>query len=86
MSTLLVRDLAQAVSPSGTEAPLRGAALGRLDVVEDAYVLARDGVIAAVGRMRDLGPLDGDVVEVDGRGRAAIPGLVDCHTHLVLRR
>ncbi len=81
MSTLLVRDLAQAVSPAGTEAPLRGEALGRLDVVEDAYVLARDGVIVEVGRMRDLGPIDGDVVEVDGRGRAAVPGLVDCHTH-----
>jgi imidazolonepropionase len=81
VSTLLVRDLAQAVSPAGSEAPLRGDALGRLDVVEDAYVLARDGVIAEVGRMRDLGSLDGDIVEVDGRGRAAIPGLVDCHTH-----
>ncbi len=81
MSTLLVRDLVQAVSPAGTEAPLRGEALGRLDIVEEAYVLARDGVIAEVGRMRDLGPIDGDVVEVDGRGRAAIPGLVDCHTH-----
>jgi imidazolonepropionase len=31
--------------------------------------------------MRDLGRLDGDVEELDGRGRAAIPGLVDCHTH-----
>ncbi len=81
MSTLLVRDLAQAVSPAGSEAPLRGNGLGRLEVVEGAYVLARDGVIAEVGRMRDLGALDGDVVEVDGRGRAAIPGLVDCHTH-----
>jgi imidazolonepropionase len=81
VTTLLVRDLAQAVSPAGREAPLRGDALGRLDVVSDAYVLTRDGVIADVGRMRNLGPLDGDVVEVDGRGRAAIPGLVDCHTH-----
>src|SRR5207302_8133211 len=26
-------------------------------------------------------PLDGDVVELDGQGRCAIPGLVDCHMH-----
>ncbi len=31
--------------------------------------------------MRDLGRLEGDVEELDGRGMAAIPGLVDCHTH-----
>ncbi|MDE3026232.1 MAG: imidazolonepropionase, partial [Acidobacteriota bacterium] len=32
-------------------------------------------------RMRDLPSLDGDVLEVDGRGQCAVPGLVDCHTH-----
>ena len=31
--------------------------------------------------MRDLGPVAGDVAELDGRGRSAVPGLVDCHTH-----
>jgi imidazolonepropionase len=81
VGTLLVRDLAQVVSPAGRGAPLRGRELDAVDVVERAYVLCEDGRIAAVGRMRDLPPLDGDVVEIDGSGRAAVPGLVDCHTH-----
>jgi imidazolonepropionase len=78
---LLVRDLVQLASPAGTTAPLREEALGAVDLVEDAYVLCAGGRIEAVGRMRDLPSLDGDVAEVDGRGRCAIPGLVDCHTH-----
>jgi imidazolonepropionase len=78
---LLVRDLAQVATPAGRGAPLRGAELGEVDLVEDAYVLCEGETIAAVGRMRDLPALDGDVVEVDGSGRCAIPGLVDCHTH-----
>ena len=81
MTRLLVRDLAQLVTHAGTAAPLRGDALGDIEVVEYAYVLCDDGRIEATGRMRDLGSLDGDVEEVDGRGLAAIPGLVDCHTH-----
>ena len=78
---LLIRDLAQLASPAGGGAPLRGAGLGRVDVVEDAYILCDGGTIAAVGRMSELAPLDGDVTEVDGSGKCAIPGLVDCHTH-----
>jgi imidazolonepropionase len=79
---LLIRDLAQVASPAGTAAPLRGAALAQVDLLEDAYVLCDGDRIEAVGRMRDLAPLDGEVEEVDGRGRCAIPGLVDCHAHL----
>jgi len=78
---LLVRDLEQLVSPAGAGAPLRGRALADLDWVDGAFVLVEDGRIAAMGRMRDLPPLDGDVEELDGRGLCAVPGLVDCHTH-----
>jgi imidazolonepropionase len=78
---LLVRDLAQLATPAGGAAPLRGADLGAVTVVEDAYVLCDGATVAAVGRMRDLPALPADVVELDGRGRCAVPGLVDCHTH-----
>jgi imidazolonepropionase len=78
---LLVRDLAQLATPRGSAAPLRGAALGDVEVLEDAFVLCRDATVEAVGRMRDLPPLDGEVEEFDGRALCAVPGLVDCHTH-----
>ena len=80
---LLLRDLAQLVTPAGTGAPLRGRDLATVEVVEDAFILCRDGRVEAAGRMQDLAVADGarEVVEIDGRGLCAIPGLVDCHTH-----
>jgi imidazolonepropionase len=80
-SRMLIRDLDQLATPRGTEAPLRGPALGDVEVLERAFVLCEAGRIAAVGRMADLDPLGDDVEELDGRGRCAVPGLVDCHTH-----
>jgi imidazolonepropionase len=81
VTRLLVRDLRQLATPAGNDAPLRGSALGEVDIVEGAYILCRDGVIEAVGRMQDLPALDGEVDELDARGLCAVPGLVDCHTH-----
>ncbi len=78
---LLIRDLAQVVTPAAASAPARGRALGEVTVTEDAYVLCDGDAIRAVGRMSELEPVDGDVPELDGRGHCALPGLVDCHTH-----
>jgi imidazolonepropionase len=55
--------------------------LRAIDLVEDAYILCDDGCIVEVGPMRRLPSLADDVVELDGRGLSAVPGLVDCHTH-----
>jgi imidazolonepropionase len=81
VTSLLIRDLAQVATPAGTAAPLRGGALREVTVIENGYILCENGRVAEVGRMQDLGPLDGEVEEVAGRGLSAIPGLVDCHTH-----
>ena len=78
---LLIRDLAQVATPAGTGAPLRGADLGKVAVLEHAYVLCDGSRITEVGEMRRLRALDGEVEELDGRVIAAVPGLVDCHTH-----
>jgi imidazolonepropionase len=78
---LLVRDLVQLATPAGARAPLRGSALGEVEVIEDAYVLCAGDTIEAVGPMRELAAIAGEVEEVDGRGLCAVPGLVDCHTH-----
>ena len=78
---LLVRDLAQLVTPAGGGAPLRGRALGEVEVIENAFVLCVDGAIESAGRMPKRLRISGDYQEIDGRGLCAVPGLVDCHTH-----
>ena len=81
MTGLLIRDLAQVATPEGCGGPLRGAGLRDVRVIEDAFVLCRDGRVEAVGTMSDLPADVAGMDEIDGRGLAAIPGLVDCHTH-----
>ena len=80
VTALLIRDLAQVATPAGN-GPLRGPALRGVRVIEDAFVLCRDGLIEAVGPMAAL-PAGVDADEIDGRGLSAVPGLVDCHTHV----
>jgi len=60
---------------------MRGVRAGDVTLVENAYILCEAGRVTAVGPMRELGSLDGDVEELDGSGCCAVPGLVDCHTH-----
>jgi len=78
---LLIRDLEQIASPAATSVPARGRELSEVTVLQHGYVLCEGERITAVGSMRQLERLDGEVEELDGRGLCAIPGLVDCHTH-----
>src|SRR5580704_11250395 len=49
----------------------------RAEPLEHAYVGIENGRITAVSRQ----PLKGDL-QIDGRGKFLIPGLIDSHTHL----
>lgn len=80
---LLIHDLEAAISPKGW-GPLRGRDLGELDIHAPASVAISGGRITAVGRpeevMREIRS-GADFETVDGRGKVALPGLIDCHTH-----
>jgi imidazolonepropionase-like amidohydrolase len=52
--------------------------------LEAGFVRVEDGTIVAVGAMAELGPARGPGPRrVDVEGRTVMPGLVDCHAHLV---
>ena len=81
--SLLIHDLEAAVSPKGT-GPLRGRDLGELEVHAPASIAISGDRIATVGPPREVlrdVPTGANYETVDGRGKAAVPGLVDCHTH-----
>ena len=81
--SLLIHDLDTAVTPAGT-GPLRGSEFGELRVHSPASIAVSGDRIVAVGAprevLRDIS-YNAEFESVDGRGRAALPGLIDCHTH-----
>jgi imidazolonepropionase len=81
--SLLIHDLDAAVTPAGT-GPLRGSAFGELQIHSPASIAVFGERIVAVGPpeevLREI-PSGAEFESVDGRGKAALPGLIDCHTH-----
>src|SRR3990167_1821006 len=54
------------------------------DCIDAGAIAVRDGVIAWLGRERDLpAELAIDAERHDAGGQWITPGLIDCHTHLV---
>lgn len=56
---------------------------GDAGIVSDAAVAIRDGVVVWVGAADAVPPEHREAEELDVDGRAALPGFVDAHTHLV---
>lgn len=75
----LIRNIGLLATPEGFCAR-RGPAQGQLRLLNNAWVLAEDGIIAAVGQGE---PPCGAEQIIDGAGRLATPGLADAHTHLI---
>ena len=55
---------------------------GRNRVISDAPLLISDGLVVGVSPSPDVKDSPQDVERIDGRGKLAIPGLTNAHTHL----
>ncbi|OGX84550.1 imidazolonepropionase [Hymenobacter lapidarius] len=68
-----------------TDRPLAGPELSNWTIIEHGYVACEGDTIIAVGPMSELNPahIGPETRVIDATGRVAMPGLVECHTHLV---
>ena len=79
MKRVLLTNIGLLATPQGSAAR-SGAAQGELTLLRDAWLLAEDGRIAALGCGA---PPETDAVHLGAGERLVTPGLVDAHTHLV---
>jgi imidazolonepropionase len=85
--TLLIRNCGQLLTLAGAPPgrPLTGTALQDWQILPDAYVACEKERIVAVGPMAELDArqLTPATRVLDAAGGVVMPGLVECHTHLV---
>lgn len=82
--TILIKNIKELlqVRPENVEI-LRGQQMNELPVLQDAYLIIKDQIIADFGPMQDLDPsLEFDKI-IDAHQKSVLPTWVDSHTHLV---
>ena len=88
MSSVLIQHIKKLVNTREETTLLRGAALADLPVIEDAFILIEDGIIAEYGHMYELElkvpQLPKHIIDADGQ--FVLPAWCDSHTHLVFAK
>jgi imidazolonepropionase len=84
----LITNIRQLVNTREENSLLRGNALAELPVIDDAFLLIEDGIIADYGAMHEIAfrlpNLPKDVI--DAAGQFVLPTWCDSHTHLVFAK
>lgn len=81
---LLIKNIGILATPVGSSAK-GGKEQGHIELIEDAFIAVKDGVITGVGKannLMDFKPGENTKL-IDAGGNLVTPGLVDPHTHLV---
>ena len=82
MRTLIrnIKGLVQVRNPSITF--ISGSDMAQLPILENSFLIIKDGLIETFGRMDELPAISADNV-IDSSGKFVFPSFVDSHTHLV---
>lgn len=84
MAELIIENASQLVTLAGPARPRVGSEMRELGIVNFGALLARDGVIVALGAASEvLAQAGPDATHIDARGSVVMPGFVDAHTHPV---
>ncbi|HBT71139.1 MAG TPA: imidazolonepropionase, partial [Lysinibacillus sp.] len=86
--TILIRNANEVITlRSNAQGPRTKEQMQEIAVVENGCVLIEEDRIVAVGAFEQLEVDFPDLVRkadiIDATGKIVMPGLVDCHTHLV---
>lgn len=82
MSKLLIQNIKTLYS-NNNKPPVKGKTMSDVLEVENAFVLAVDGIISEIGSGDCEHLIDLETYVYDAKQSIAVPGLIDSHTHLV---
>ena len=78
----LIQNIGTLMTPMG-KGPKHGSAMQDVLTINDAFIAIKEGRILAYGEGLGEAYLGEDTTQVDALGQLALPGFVDCHSHLV---
>lgn len=79
---VLLYQIKQLLTMDGSDGPVKGKDMSKLNVLEDGAVAIKDGKVMAIGKTDELKHIEAKE-KVDCKGKLVTPGLVEPHTHLV---
>lgn len=80
---LIVHNIGQLVTCTSGARPKRGPEMYEVGIIENAAVAIKDGVFKEIGRSDEVLGNNTANELIDAGGRAAVPGFVDPHTHII---
>jgi imidazolonepropionase len=84
MASQIITNIKQLLNVREETHLLRGAALAELPVIQNAYLIIEDGVIATYGKMQNLPHSKFNIQHsIDASAQFVLPCWCDSHTHLV---